>query len=92
MAKDTRLQKMLADCGVASRRKAEAMIASGRVAVNGVRAAIGDKVDVKKDRVTVDGELVRPVEEKLYIMVYKPRGYLTAMSDDRGRKCVSELV
>ncbi len=55
MAKDTRLQKMLADCGVASRRKAEAMIASGRVAVNGVRAAIGDKVDVKKDRVTVDG-------------------------------------
>ncbi len=92
MAKDTRLQKMLADCGVASRRKAEEIIAAGRVAVNGVRASIGDKVDVRKDRVTVDGELVRPVEEKLYIMVYKPRGYLTAMTDDRGRKCVSELV
>ena len=92
MAKDTRLQKMLADCGVASRRKAEAMIESGRVAVNGVRASIGDKVDIKKDRVTVDGEPVRPVEEKLYIMLHKPRGYLTAMADDRGRKCVSELV
>lgn len=92
MAKDTRLQKMLADCGVASRRKAEAMIASGRVAVNGVRAEIGDKVDIKKDKVTVDGERVQAVEEKLYIMLHKPRGYLTSMSDDRGRKCVSELV
>ena len=92
MAKDTRLQKMLADCGVASRRKAEEMIEAGRVAVNGVRASIGDKVDVKKDKVTLDGELVRPVEDKIYIMVHKPRGYLTSMSDDRGRKCVSELV
>ena len=92
MAKDTRLQKMLADCGIASRRKAEEMIASGRVAVNGVRAEIGDKVDVKKDKVTVDGERVQAVEEKLYIMLHKPRGYLTSMSDDRGRKCVSELV
>lgn len=92
MAKDTRLQKMLADCGVASRRKAEEMIAAGRVAVNGVRANIGDKVDVKKDKVTLDGERVQPAEEKLYIMLHKPRGYLTAMADDRGRKCVSELV
>lgn len=92
MAKDTRLQKMLADCGVASRRKAEEMIEAGRVAVNGHRASIGDKVDVKKDRVTLDGEWVRPVEEKLYIMVHKPRGYLTTVTDDRGRKCVSELV
>ena len=81
MAKDTRLQKMLAECGIASRRKAEEMIAAGRVAVNGVRAQIGDKVDVKKDKVTVDGQ-----------RVHKPRGYLTSMSDDRGRKCVSELV
>ena len=92
MAKDTRLQKMLADCGVASRRKAEEMIVSGRVSVNGVRASIGDKVDVKKDKVTLDGEPVRPVEDKIYVMVHKPRGYLTAMSDDRDRKCVSELV
>ena len=92
MAKDTRLQKMLAECGIASRRKAEEMIAAGRVAVNGVRAQIGDKVDVKKDKVTVDGQRVQTVDEKVYIMVHKPRGYLTSMSDDRGRKCVSELV
>jgi len=92
MAKDTRLQKMLADCGVASRRKAEEMIEAGRVAVNGVRASVGDKVDVKKDKVTLDGEPVQPVDEKLYIMVHKPRGYLTTVTDDRGRKCVSELV
>lgn len=83
---------MLADCGVASRRKAEELIAAGRVSVNGVRAQIGDKVDVKKDKVTLDGERVQPADEKLYIMLHKPRGYLTAMSDDRGRKCVSELV
>ena len=92
MAKDTRLQKMLAECGIASRRKAEEMIAAGRVAVNGVRAQIGDKVDVKKDKITVDGQRVQTVDEKVYIMVHKPRGYLTSMSDDRGRKCVSELV
>lgn len=92
MAKDARLQKMLAECGIASRRKAEEMIAAGRVAVNGVRAQIGDKVDVKKDKVTVDGQRVQTVDEKVYIMVHKPRGYLTSMSDDRGRKCVSELV
>ena len=53
MAKDTRLQKMLAECGIASRRKAEEMIAAGRVAVNGVRAQIGDKVDVKIGRAHV---------------------------------------
>ena len=81
MAKDTRLQKMLAECGIASRRKAEEMIAAGRVAVNGVRAQIGDKVDVKKDKVTVDGQRVQTVDEKVYIMVHKPRGYLTSMSD-----------
>lgn len=92
MAKDTRLHKMLADSGVASRRKAEEMIAAGRVSVNGVRAKIGDKVDARKDKVTVDGELVRAVEDKTYIMLHKPRGFLTTMQDDRGRKCVSELV
>lgn len=92
MARDTRLQKMLADCGVASRRKAEEMIEAGRVSVNGVRASIGDKVDVARDKVTLDGEPVRPDSEKMYIMVHKPRGYITTVSDDRGRKCVSELV
>ncbi len=92
MGKDTRLQKYLAECGVASRRKAEEMIAGGRVSVNGRRASIGDKIDVRADRVTLDGETVRPETERYYIMLYKPRGFLTAVSDDRGRKCVTELV
>lgn len=93
MAKDTRLHKMLADCGVASRRKAEEMIAAGRVSVNGVRATIGDKVDVRRDKITVDGEPVRAAsDKKLYIMLHKPRGFITTMQDERGRKCVSELV
>ena len=58
MAKDTRLQKMLAECGIASRRKAEEMIAAGRVAVNGVRAQIGDKVDVKITDIDYDRKKV----------------------------------
>ena len=58
MAKDTRLQKMLAECGIASRRKAEEMIAAGRVAVNGVRAQIGDKVDVKITDVDMENKKI----------------------------------
>ena len=58
MAKDTRLQKMLAECGIASRRKAEEMIAAGRVAVNGVRAQIGDKVDVKITDIDMENKKV----------------------------------
>lgn len=92
MAKDTRLQKYLADCGVASRRKAEEMIAAGRVAVNGRRAKIGDKIDARRDRIMVDGETVRSGSDRYYVMLYKPRGFLSAVTDDRGRKCVTELV
>lgn len=92
MAKDMRLQKYLADCGAASRRKAEEMIAAGRVEVNGQRASVGDKVDPRRDRVTLDEGPVQPATEKYYIMLYKPRGFLSAASDGRGRKCVTELV
>jgi len=92
MAKDTRLQKFMADCGVASRRKAEEMIAQGRVKVNGRPAAIGDKVDAKKDLVTVDGERIGSGDKKVYIMLHKPRGFITTMSDEKDRKCVAELV
>lgn len=92
MAKDTRLHKWLAECGVASRRKAEEMIAAGRVTINGRRAAIGDKIDTRRDKIALDGETVRAESEKVYIMLHKPRGYLSAVSDDRGRKCVTELV
>ena len=92
MAKDVRLQKMLADCGVASRRKAEEMIANGRVKVNGRVAKIGDKVDTKKDKITVDNKTVVSSVRSVYYMLHKPRGFITTMSDEMGRKCVAELV
>lgn len=88
-----RLQKFLAENGVASRRKSEELIERGKVRVNGHPASLGDKVDPKKDLVTVSGERVVPVSSgNVYIMLNKPRGYVTTMSDEMGRKCVAELV
>ena len=92
MAKDVRLQKMLADCGVASRRKAEEMIRAGHVKVNGVIAEIGEKVDVKNDKVTVQGKHVITHVHNVYVMLHKPRGFITTMSDEMDRKCVAELI
>lgn len=79
-------------CGVVSRRKAEELIAAGSVKVNGRTAQIGDKIDPRLDTVTVLGQRVRQTERAVYLMLYKPRGVLTTMSDDRGRKCVPELL
>ena len=94
MAQLIRLQKMLADCGVASRRKSEELIRAGRVRVNGRVAEIGDKVDPVNDKVYVGKRRVtgtaRP--QLRYIMLNKPRGVLTTMSDEKGRKCVADLV
>ena len=87
-----RLQKHLAECGVASRRKAEELIAAGKVKINGHIAEIGARVDPKRDKVTVRGRAVVPVNEKVYIMLNKPRGFVTTMSDELGRKTVSDLV
>ena len=87
-----RLQKHLAECGVASRRKAEELIEAGKVKINGHIAEIGAKVDPKRDKVTVRGKAVVPVNEKVYIMLNKPRGFVTTMSDELGRKTVSDLV
>lgn len=87
-----RLQKYMSECGVASRRKSEEMITAGFVKVNGQKASLGDKIDPYKDKVTVHGKLIRPVSEKVYIMLNKPRGYITSTTDDRGRKCVTELT
>lgn len=87
-----RLQKYLSECGVASRRKAEAYIAEGRVKVNGRPARLGDKIDPKRDKVMFAGKRVINQTQKMYIMLHKPRGYLTTTSDELDRKCVIELV
>ncbi|MBO7682103.1 MAG: rRNA pseudouridine synthase [Clostridia bacterium] len=93
MADNTvRLQKYMADCGIASRRKSEELIAAGKVKVNGKTAKIGDKVDPKRDQVTVDGRKVRKDQEVRYIMLHKPRGFISTMSDEMDRKCVAQLV
>lgn len=89
-----RLQKFLAENGVASRRKSEELIERGKVRVNGHPASLGDKVDPQRDLVTVSGERVVPPEktQNVYIMLNKPRGYVTTMNDEMGRKCVAEIV
>ena len=87
-----RLQKHLSECGIASRRKAEELIEQGKVKINGHIACLGAKVDPKRDKVTVRGKAVVPVNEKIYIMLNKPRGYITTMRDELGRKNVSELT
>lgn len=87
-----KLQKLLASCAVASRRQAEALIASGRVTVNGAVAALGDRASLGADEILVDGVPVAPPGERTYLMLNKPRGYVTTLSDERGRKTVAELV
>ena len=87
-----RLQKYLSEAGGASRRKAEEMIRSGAVKVNGAVAQIGVSVDPKKDTVLVKGKKVIKQGAKRYILLNKPRGYVTTTDDDLGRKCVLELV
>lgn len=87
-----RLQKIISASGTASRRAAEELIKSGKVKVNGSTASLGDSADVEIDVITVDGaELKMPVGHT-YIALNKPKGYVTTMSDEKGRKCVAELV
>ena len=87
-----RLQKFLSEAGIASRRKAEEMIRNGMVKVNGAVAQIGDSVDPKRDTVVVKGKKVRKESNLRYILLNKPRGYVTTTDDELGRKCVLELV
>ena len=88
-----RLQKFLADAGLMSRRAAEAEIEAGNVSVGGHVATIGTKVNPRTDHVTYKGRPVRYTrKEHIYIMMNKPRGYLSSTSDDRGRKCVTDLL
>ncbi len=87
-----RLQKIISASGLMSRRAAEELIAAGKVSVNGATAALGDKAEAGIDRILVDGKALPSAGEKLYIMLNKPRGYVTTLSDEKGRKNVSELV
>lgn len=87
-----RLQKLLSERGVASRRKAEELIAGGHVKVNGHVASLGDKVDDRHDVVHVRGKRIAAAAEPVYIALHKPRGFITTMQDEQGRKCVQELV
>ena len=87
-----RLQKFMAENGVASRRKSEEMIEAGRVKVNGRPAKLGDKVDPVRDKIVVAGKRIVRTENKVYLMLHKPRGFVTTTSDELGRKCVTDLV
>ena len=91
---EQRIQKVLSDQGVCSRRAAEKLIAEGRVKVNGHPVGVGDKMDPDYDKVSIDGKNVRIVRKRkyIYIMLHKPRGYLTTAADERGRKTVMDLI
>lgn len=88
-----RIQKVLSDNGILSRRKAEEYIKEGRITVNGRPAKIGHPINASRDVIAVDGKRVYLTNknQKYYIMLNKPRGYVTTMSDEMGRRCVAEL-
>lgn len=88
----TRIQKVLSECGVASRRKAEELIKNNLVLVNGKTAKLGDKVDPNADKIFVNGKLINRDVKKYYIMLHKPRGFVSTLSDELNRKCVADLV
>lgn len=87
-----RIQKVLSQRGVASRRQAEQMILQGRVSCNGSVCTLGQSVDPEIDEVLVDGRALPSPETHLYIMLHKPKGYVTTLSDEKGRKNVAQLV
>ncbi len=88
-----RINKYIASCGVASRRKADALVAEGRVYVNGKKVSeAGLQIDPEKDSVKVDGKAVGVEERKVYVLLNKPTGYISTASDQFGRKSVTDLV
>ena len=92
MALAERLQKLIAAAGLCSRRTAEEWIAAGRVSVNGTAAMVGQSADLTRDIVCVDGVPITPPERRIYLMLNKPRGYVTTLRDERGRPTAVELV
>ena len=87
-----RLQKLIARSGLCSRRAAESLLSEGRVTVNGAAVKLGDKADPECDVVAVDGKEINFTEKKVYLALYKPRGYVTTLSDEWGRATAAELV
>ena len=87
-----RLQKILASRGICSRRKAEEMIAAGRVTCNGKIAQLGDSADPDIDEILLDGIALPSQETYVYILLNKPKGYVTTLSDEKGRKNAAQLV
>lgn len=90
---EERLQKYMSSCGVASRRKCEEIILSGKVKVNGVLVTeVGIKVDPSKDIVEYDGKIISKEENKVYIMLNKPEGYISSVKDEKGRATILDIV
>lgn len=90
---EERLQKILSRAGVSSRRAAERMIAEGRISVNGtVVVTPGTKADPEKDEIRLDGRLFSLETEKIYLLLHKPKGYVTTLSDPQGRPIVTDLI
>ena len=89
---EERLQKLLSAAGVCSRRTAESYITAGRVSVNGAPAELGQRADPDRDDIRVDGRPLSPKAEPVYLMLNKPRGYVTTLSDERGRPTVADLT
>lgn len=87
-----RIQKILSAAGVASRRKAEELVRAGRVTVNGRPASLGDSARPGKDLIALDGEPIATGGKRLYLALYKPRGFVTTMSDEKNRRCVAMLT
>ena len=87
-----RLQKIISGAGLASRRAAEQMLRDGRVTVNGQTAQLGQSADPEEDIIRVDGERLPRKKSRTYVMLNKPKGYVTTMHDEEGRPTVAELV
>lgn len=89
---EERIQKIMASRGVASRRASEELILQGRVTCNGQVCGLGDRADPERDTILVDGRPLPSTPDAIYILLHKPRGYVTTLSDEKGRKNVSQLV
>ncbi|MCK5914219.1 MAG: rRNA pseudouridine synthase [Desulfuromusa sp.] len=89
---EQRLQKLIAQAGLASRRQAEVWIEAGKVLLNDCQAKLGDRADLAIDKVQVNGQLLAPAEERVTVLLNKPRGYVSTLKDPGGRRLVTDLV